>query len=305
MRFTLKQLEYFVATGETGSIKHASERINISQPSISSAISHLERDLGVQLFVRHHAQGLSLTPAGHRLLREARALLQQANGIYDVANEATNLVRGHLALGCFVTLAPMIVPELCHRFQEKHPEVQVHPIEGDHESLLMQLRKVDLDIVLTYDLQVPDGVTFEALATLPPHVLVSADHPLGKRSSIALSELDGEPMILLDLPFSREYFLSIFYHEGLTPKIHARSRQQEVVRTMVANGYGYTLANVRPRSLVTLDGRTLKQIPLKGSHRPMKIGTATLAQERKPRLLQAFEEHCREMITDGQIPGME
>ncbi|MCP5080114.1 MAG: LysR family transcriptional regulator [Alphaproteobacteria bacterium] len=305
MRFTLKQLQYFVATGETGSIKLASERLNISQPSISSAISHLERDLGVQLFVRHHAQGLSLTSAGHRVLREARALLLQANGIYDVANETTNLVRGHLALGCFVTLAPMIVPELCHRFQEKHVEVQVHPIEGDHEALMAQLRKVDLDVVLTYDLQIPDGVTFEALATLPPHVLVSADHPLADRSSIALSELDGEPLILLDLPFSREYFLSIFYHEGLSPKIHARSRQQEVVRTMVANGYGYTLANVRPRNLTTLDGRTLKQIPLEGEHRPMKIGIATLAQERKPRLLQAFEEHCRAMITNGGVPGMQ
>ena len=305
MRFTLKQLEYFVATGETGSIKLASERINISQPSISSAISHLERDLGVQLFVRHHAQGLSLTSAGHRLQREACALLQQANNIYDVANEATNLVRGHLALGCFVTLAPLIVPELCHRFQENHPDVQVHLAEGDHESLMAQLRKVDLDLVLSYDLQVPDGVAFQPLATLLPHVLVSADHPLSGRSSLQLSELDGEPMILLDLPFSREYFLSIFYQEGLTPKIHARSRQQEVVRTMVANGYGYTLANVRPRSLVTLDGRTLKQIPLAGSHRPMKIGMATLVQERKPRLLQAFEDHCREMITDGQIPGMD
>ena len=305
MRFTLKQLEYFVATGETGSIKLASERINISQPSISSAISHLERDLGVQLFVRHHVQGLSLTSAGHRVLREAKALLQQANGIYDVANETTNLVRGHLALGCFVTLAPMIVPELCHRFQETHKEVQVHLVEGDHENLMGQLRKVDLDVVLTYDLQIPDGVSFEALATLPPHVLLSAEHPLAGRSSLALSDLDGEPMILLDLPFSREYFQSIFYHEGLTPKIHARSRQQEVVRTMVANGYGYTLANVRPRNLTTLDGRSLKQIPLEGEHRPMKIGIASLVQERKPRLLQAFEDHCRDMISDGGIPGMD
>jgi hypothetical protein len=50
------------AAGETGSITLASERVYISQPSISTAISHLERELGVQLFIRHHAQGLSLTP---------------------------------------------------------------------------------------------------------------------------------------------------------------------------------------------------------------------------------------------------
>ena len=64
MRFSLRQLEYFIAAGEAGSIPQASERINISQPSISTAISQLEQELDTQLFVRHHAQGLSLTPAG-------------------------------------------------------------------------------------------------------------------------------------------------------------------------------------------------------------------------------------------------
>ncbi|MBE7246969.1 MAG: LysR family transcriptional regulator, partial [Actinomycetospora chiangmaiensis] len=61
MRFTLRQLEYFIAAGQTGSITLASERIHISKPSISTAIAHLERELSVQLFVRHHAQGLTLT----------------------------------------------------------------------------------------------------------------------------------------------------------------------------------------------------------------------------------------------------
>ncbi len=305
MRFTLKQLEYFVAAGEVGSIKQASERINISQPSISSAISHLETDFGVQLFVRHHAQGLSLTPAGHRLLREARLLLLQAGAIYDVAHETSHEIRGRLALGCFVTLAPMIMPELCHLFQQQHPAVQLQPVEGDHETLIAQLRRADLDIVLSYDLQVPDGITFEALAALPPHVLVAESHPLAERRKVMLQELENEPMILLDLPYSREYFLSIFYQAGFSPKVHARSGQQEVVRTMVANGYGYTLANVRPRNLTALDGRKLRQIPLDGDHRPLQIGMATLIQDRKTRLLQTFQAHCRDVISDGAVPGMD
>ena len=304
MRFTLKQLEYFVAAGEEGSIKRASARINISQPSISSAISHLETDLGVQLFVRQHAQGLTLTTAGQRLLHEARALIQQASSLYDVANETSNEIRGQLALGCFVTLAPMIMPELCHSFQEAHPAVQLRPVEGDHESLMSQLRRADVEIVLTYDLQVPEGIAFEPLAALPPYVLVAAGHPLAAREKVELKDLESEPMILLDLPYSREYFLSIFYQEGLAPDIASRSRQQDVVRTMVANGYGYTLANVRPRNLVALDGRKLCQIPLEGDHRPMRIGIATLNQERKTRLLQAFEAHCRKLISDGAVPGM-
>jgi DNA-binding transcriptional LysR family regulator len=60
-RFAQRQLAYFVAAGEAGGITLASERVHISQPSISAAITQLEHEFGVQLFIRHHAQGLSLT----------------------------------------------------------------------------------------------------------------------------------------------------------------------------------------------------------------------------------------------------
>lgn len=304
MRFTLRQLEYFVAAGETGSITLASERIAISQPSISTAISHLEKELGVQLFVRHHAQGLSLTPAGHRLLREAKALLAQAEGLYAAAGEASGQVRGRLTVGCLVTLAPMVIPELSHAFMVSFPEVRVHQVEDDQERLLEDLRRAAIDLAITYDLQLTDDIAFEPLATLPPHVLVSESHPLARRSRIGLSELVDEPMILLDLPLSREYFLALFMAEGLAPSIHARSAHQEVVRTMVANGYGYTLANARPRSDQALDGRRLARVPLAGTPRPMALGMATAAQLRPSRLVEAFQAHCRSFVSDRYIPGM-
>jgi len=112
MRYSLRQLEYFIAAGETLSITLAAERIHISQPSISTAISFLEKELGVQLFIRHHAQGLSLTPAGRDLLREAKNLVAQAERLYVFASETSSKIRGTLSLGCMVTLAPMLVPEL-------------------------------------------------------------------------------------------------------------------------------------------------------------------------------------------------
>src|SRR5215470_8545344 len=76
--FTLKQLRYFVAVAETGSITEAGKRLYISQPSVSAAIAELEQRFGVDLFIRHHAQGLSLTPAGARLYKDAKNLLDQA-----------------------------------------------------------------------------------------------------------------------------------------------------------------------------------------------------------------------------------
>lgn len=73
LRITLRQLEYFVAVGECGSIAQAAERLNISSPSISTAISQLEAEFGLQLFIRRHAYGLSLTQ-GERVSWSGRAI---------------------------------------------------------------------------------------------------------------------------------------------------------------------------------------------------------------------------------------
>ena len=305
MRFTFRQLQYFIAAGEAGSIALASEAIRISPPSISTAIAQLERELGVQLFIRHHAQGMSLTPAGRVLLRDARRLIEQAEGLYAVASEATDQVRGQLAVGCLVTMAPMVLPELSHSFTTAYPQVTIRHHENHQEWLLNSLRRAEVDVAVTYDLQIPEEIRFTPLASLPPHALMAETHPLAGRAAVSLAELAGEPLILLDLPMSREYFLALFMTAGIQPTIHSRSPHQEVVRTMVANGYGYSVANVRPRSDLALDGRRVVRVPLAGDHEPMRIGIATLKQLRTSRLVQAFEDHCRSVVSDRNIPGMD
>jgi DNA-binding transcriptional LysR family regulator len=304
MRYTLRQIEYFIATAETGSITLASERLNISQPSISTAITQLEQELDAQLFVRHHAKGLSLTPAGRSLLIEAKLLVQQAEHLYTIASEATDKVRGQLSLGCLVTLAAMVMPELSHSFTTAFPATRIVQTVSDHESLLAKLERAEMDIAITYDLIVPEQFDFLPLASLPPHVLVSESSPLARYSSISLAELVDEPMILLDLPISREYFVNLFANMGLKPTITDRSQHQEVIRTMVANNYGYTLVNVRPRSDVAMDGRKVVRIALAGDHRPMVVGAVSLRHNRKSRLLEAFERHCQSFVSDTYIPGM-
>jgi DNA-binding transcriptional LysR family regulator len=304
MRYTLRQIEYFIATAETGSITLASERVNISQPSISTAIAHLEEELGTQLFVRRHAQGLSLTSAGRLLLVEAKRLVEQAEYIYSVASEVGERVRGQLSLGCFITIAPMVMPELSHSFTSSYPETRIIQTVADHEQLLQRLLNAELDVAITYDLLIPEEFEFLPLATLPPHVVVSETSPLARQSAFTLQELAREPLILLDLPISREYFLSMFMKEGIEPNIGARSTHQDVIRTMVANGYGYTLANVRPRCELALDGRRITRVRLSGDHRPMVIGVLTLAQRRKSLLVDAFAQHCRLLVSDASIPGM-
>ena len=304
MKFTLRQLGYFIAAAETGSITLASKRASISQPAISTAISHIERELDVQLFLRHHAQGLSLTPSGRALLRQAKQLMKQAEGLYTAADEAGHQLRGDLSVGWFETLAPILMPSTVQPFLKANPEAGVRSQEGDQEALLRGLRQASIEVAVTYDLQVGEDIDFLPLVSLPPYALLAADHPLARERSVRLAQLAPLPMVMLDMPLSREYFTALFIRERLEPAIAWSSTRLEVVRTMVANGLGYTLQNVRPRCELALDGRRLCRVPLAGDPPALRLGLATLKQLKKSRLVEAFERHCQKLIRDPDIPGM-
>jgi DNA-binding transcriptional LysR family regulator len=302
MKFTLRQLSYFIAAAESGSITLASKRANISQPAISTAISHIERELDVQLFLRHHAQGLSITPAGRALLKDAKQLLIQ--GLNSSAADVGRLPRGDLSVGWFSTLAPVVMPELAASFLKSFPAVRFRSTESNQQGLLAALRRAEIEVALTYDLQIGDDIAFAPLASLPPYALLGASHPLARERELKLAQLAPLPMVLLDMPVSREYFLALFIRERLEPTIAWSSGQMDAVRTLVANGLGYTLVNMRPRADVALDGRRLRRVPLSGDLPPVRIGIATLKELKKTRLAEAFERHCTEHITATRIPGM-
>ena len=308
MRYTLRQIEYFVAVGELGSIALASERLHISSPSISTAISQLEATLGLQLFIRQHAQGLSLTTGGRRMLAEAKALLAQAQALHGVASEVSGeiagAVHGALTLGSLMTVAPVILPRLRRSFEAAHPNAKLHQFTDNQVALLEGLRAAQVDIALTYDLEIPQDISFEPLAGLPPVALLQPDSPLARAREVTLEQLAGEKLILLDLPLSREYFLSLFHQAGLRPRISERVSDMGMIRAMVANGFGYSLANMRPSSVAAPDGARLETVPVSGGHQPMMLGLATVRSRFRPRILDAFEAHCRTQIAENNIPGM-
>ena len=264
MKFTLKQLAYFVAAGEAGSILRAAENIHVSQPSISNAISHLEDIFQIQLFIRHHAQGMSLTTAGSQIMDQAQALLRDADELKSFAGKLSDQVFGSINVGCFIPLAPIVTPELCHGFMQSHDGVEVNVSEGNQAELLSKLKKGAIDLALTYNLQLESDIAFTALVELKPYVLLAADHHLAGKKSISLASLADEKFILLDLPLSDTYFMSLFDSHNLKPKIYARTRHIEVQRALVAQGYGYSLGNVRPVNQKSLDGSSLEYVPLSG-----------------------------------------
>ena len=293
MQVTFKQLRYFVAAGETLSVTRAARQTNVSQPSISAAVAQLEAALGLQLFVRHHAQGLSPTPAGRRLLAEAKRLMVQVEDFESFASELGQTLAGTLAIGCFYTVAPLVVPELIRNFTRAYPSARIDCQEGHQEELLTALREGRFEMALTYDLEGGPDLTFEPLADYPPYAIVSADHRLARRRTVRLAELAAEPMILLDWPFSRDYFRSLFQTIGVEPLIARRTNSFDMIRGLVANGFGYALLNAPSGNQQAPDGKPYKILALKEDLQPLRLGLLRLARHQPTRLATAFAGHCQ------------
>ena len=303
LRFTLRQLEYFVAVGEEGSISQASERVNVSSPSISAAISQLEDEFGLPLFVRKHAHGLSLTQAGRQFIVQAKKVLVEAEALNRLAGDISGNVQGPLNIGCLVTFAQMLLPAIRRQFELTYPDTRVSQIETDQLNLIERLRRAQIDVALSYDLEIPPDLEFVPLRILPPYAMVPEGHPLARQNEVDIEELLDYPMVLLDLPLSSDYFLSFFDQTDRKPKIVERTRDMAVMRSLVANGFGYAIANIRPFSDLSPDGRRLVFIPLKGEQRPMRLGLIIPEGARNVLTVNAFITHADEVICGWNYPG--
>ncbi len=303
LRFTLRQLEYFVAVGEAGSIAQASERVNVSSPSISAAISQLEDEFGLPLFVRKHAHGLSLTQAGRQFMSQANQVLSEAEALNRLAGDISGNVQGPLNIGCLLSFAQVLLPAIRRQFELKYPDTRVSQVETDQSRIIELLRRAEIDVALSYDLEIPPDLEFVPLRSLPPYAMVPEGHPLARQNEVGVEELLDYPMVLLDLPLSSDYFLSFFDATGRKPRVVERTRDMAVMRSLVANGFGYAIANIRPYSDLSPDGRRLVFIPIKGEQRPMQLGLIIPEGARNVLTVNAFIDHAGEVIQNWNYPG--
>ena len=118
-----------------------------------------------------------------------------------------------------------------------------------------------------------------------------------------LSELAREPLVLLDLPSTREYFLSRFLALGIEPIVAHRTPSYEMVRCLVANGHGYSMLNMRPAEDLTYDGKRLVCRPLKDPLVPARVVLVRLAGATLTRRAQAFAECTSASAARGESPA--
>lgn len=245
-RFTLRQLNYFIAVVEAGTLRAAAQRLNISQSALSEGLSELEQDLQVRLLIRQRARGVTLTNVGRELLEYARAIMHSTDLLQTAATGCERTLAGTMVIGCYITLAPFVIPPLLARLRARHPNLRIEIREGAADEIQTELQQGRCECAFLYDFDVGVGIQSEALYRTKPHVLLPGRHKLAKQSAIDLRVLAGEPLILFDLPPSSRNIQKLFDEAGATPNIYIRSKNFELVRSLVGRGLGYALLIQRP-----------------------------------------------------------
>lgn len=292
-KISLRTLRTFVTVAECGTISAAAQQLGRSQAAVSATISEFETMLGVSIFFRKPTKGLVLTPVGEMLSLEAKGLLAHSDEFETIAGAMGNALEGELSVACFTNLAPVIFANLIAEFAKRYPKIQVRVLIGDHEEILESIKNGVSEIALSFDLGIPDQFRKIPTVKLPPLALLAKAHPLATAESVSLEDLVNEPLILMDLPHTREYFLSLFYSMNLNPTIRFRSRSFETVRTLVGNGLGYSILNLVPEINRTYDGSEVVSIPLVGALRPLRIELITLQRVTQRRIVRTFSDFAR------------
>ena len=244
---TLTELRYIVAVARERHFGRAAEACFVSQPTLSVAIKKLEEELECKLFERGGSE-VSVTPIGEQIVRRAQQVIEQAQGIKEIAKRGKDPLSGSLRLGVIYTIGPYLLPDLVRQVIALTPQMPLMLQENFTTKLLDMLRTGDLDAAILAEPFPDTGLAVAPLYDEPFMVAVPRKHPLSRRKSIPAEELKRETMLLLGtghcfrdhvLEVCPEYARFSSDAEGIRKSFEGSSL--ETIKYMVASGMGVTV----------------------------------------------------------------
>jgi LysR family hydrogen peroxide-inducible transcriptional activator len=224
----LKDLRYLVAVADTRHFGRAAERCFVSQPTLSAQLKKLEDYLGITL-VERQPRHVMLTPAGAAVVERARRISQASDEIVELARAFKDPLAGTLRIAFLPTIGPYLLPSVVPKLHKALPRLELMLYEYQTDPMLA------LPVAL-------DGLSSRTLFEEPFVVATPADHPLAKKSSIAVGELRGATLLLLEEGHClRDQALDVCGNVRVETRQDFRATSLETLRQMVATGAGITL----------------------------------------------------------------
>ncbi|HEY6254567.1 MAG TPA: LysR substrate-binding domain-containing protein [Xanthobacteraceae bacterium] len=270
---TLKQLRYLTALAEHRHFGRAADACAISQPALSMQIRALEKDLAVALVERRHGD-VTLTETGRELARRGESVLTGARDLVAFARRRSAPLTGTLALGIIPTLAPYILPKLLPALQRQFPGLRVELRETQTETLVAELMRGALDVLLLALPVQEVEATSLALFDDPFLLAVPRDDPRPDGAIVRADDVDLARLILLEEGHClRDQALAFCAGDRRDKSFGLGATSLATVLQMVANGHGITLL---PQVAVEVEARDKRVKLLRFARPPPKrvIGLA-------------------------------
>ncbi|WP_283196121.1 LysR family transcriptional regulator [Rhizobium sp. AN80A] len=273
MAFTLRQIQYFIAVAEQGSITRAAQNLSISQSSVTEALKELETDLGVELFDRH-PRGLTITHNGHQFLRHATKILASVSDARASFSENSSTPSGTLNIGVTSLVAGYVLSDLLARYRRACPGVEVSAIEdnGGYLEHLLVGGELDVAVMVISNLRDRMALQAEILETSPYRLWLPMGHPLVSADIISVADIAREPLIMLTVDEIEENTGKLLSALGARPHVAFRTRSVEAVRSLVATGAGVALLPDLVYRPWSLEGDRIESRDVSGSLPVVQVG---------------------------------
>ncbi|MBX3578462.1 MAG: LysR family transcriptional regulator [Rhizobiaceae bacterium] len=273
MAFTFRQLQYFVAVAERGTVSGAAQHLSISQSSVTEAIKELENDLGVELFERH-PRGLAITHKGHQFLRHATKILADVSDARLSFAGEQSTGSGRLALGVTSLVAGYVLSDLLARYRRAWPGVEVTATEdtGDYLEHLLVGGELDVAVMVISNLRDRMALQAEILEVSPYRLWLPLGHHLAGADIINIHDIGREPLIMLTVDEIEENTGKLLVALGQKPHVAFRTRSVEAVRSLVATGAGIALLPDLVYRPWSLEGDRIESRDISGALPVVQVG---------------------------------
>ncbi len=295
----VQALRTFVEVARRQGFTRASETLHVTQPAISKTVRALEEELGTPLLVRERRR-VTLTQAGRLVFERAQGILDALRVIEEEVGDVAALRRGRLRIGMPPIVGVAFFPTLLAEFHTAHPGIVLElREEGSHhiEALVVN-RELDVGaVVLPTD--------EKAFGTMPfvhddLHAVLHPTHPLARRRSIELRELEGTPFVLYRPEFALHgHILEACRRAGFKPHVASESSHWDFIVAMVAANIGVALL---PQTVCRqLDPEQVRSVPMTDPVIPWDVALIWLRDRHLPPATRAWLDLAQRRLRAGAL----
>ena len=258
----LRDLSYFLAVVEAGSVSGAARRVHVAQPTLSHALGRLERELGERLLERKARAPLRLTDAGEVVAGRARQALSCITALRDDLAALRGQVAGALRIAAIQSLSATLLPRALAELGRRYPGIKpsVRTLAAESIARSVASGRADVGLLAGAPRALLRGLAVQLLFEEPLVALVRRSDPLARAKRLRLSRLAGRELLLVP----DGTFLSDIIHEacqqaGFVPQVRLTLASAEALRETVRAGLGLTIL---PRGYASPSDRELVAVPL-------------------------------------------